>query len=50
MAQGVNVAGQQAGVRTGQGAAEAEYQKSKDQSGMNIFNAVTGLIKLGQGA
>ncbi len=71
MGQGVNVAGQQAGVRTGQGTAayntagtkgqigwntetgqgqaEAEYQKSKDQSGMNIFNAVTGLIKLGQG-
>jgi hypothetical protein len=37
-------------TETGQGAAEAEYQKSKDQSGMNIFNAVTGLIKLGTGA
>ena len=71
MGQGVNVAGQQANVRTGQGtaayntagtkgqigwntetgqgAAEAEYQKSKDQTGMNIFNSVTGLLKLGSG-
>jgi hypothetical protein len=67
--QGVGIAGNQAGIATGQGAAaydtygnkanidwsaetgigqaNAEYQKSKDQTGANIFGAITGGLSLG---
>jgi hypothetical protein len=67
--QGVGIAGNQAGIATGQGAAaydtygnranigwqaetgkgqaDAQYQMSKDQTGANIFNAITGGLSLG---
>jgi hypothetical protein len=34
-------------AETGIGQANAEYQKSKDQTGANIFNAITGGLSLG---
>jgi len=33
-------------AETGKGNAEAQYQASKDKSGLNIFNAVTGLLSI----
>lgn len=36
-------------AETGMGQADAEFQKSKDQSGLNMFNAVKGLLELGMG-